>query len=313
MERHQDIAANVLGQSLVWDAPEGRPSSVTSVSVFRVYTGDTGSSEAATDGTAAIDDVNTTLDAASGDGQADPRVVNLAATTDIVAGREYLLTGANGAKEWVDVVEIDSGVSITARHPLANGYASADTFEGTRITIALADAWIQDQSKISQPLIPTDGYRVRWVYVVDSVTYVHDGYFRVVRYPGKHSVTPIEIDETYPGFRDWLPEQHRADSGRRLIDEAWEGVRWDLFDSGFEETSVRDVDAINRAVVLRFGVLIAKANLFGRGGRPEALEVAERDYNTFINKVVRVTQKLRISASASGDGAVVPSLGIWEK
>src|SRR5690606_32448234 len=142
MERHQDIAFNVTGQSLVWDAPEGQASSVTSVTVYRAYTGDTGTTEAATTGTASIDSVDTTLDAAAGDGQADARLIPLTATTGIVAGREYLLTSADGLKEWVEVVSIDSGVSVTARHPLANTYAAADTFQGTRLSIGVDGTWV---------------------------------------------------------------------------------------------------------------------------------------------------------------------------
>lgn len=313
MERHQDIAFGVTGQSLYWDCPEGRPSSVTSATVFAMSTGDSGTTVGATTGSSSTDSVNTTVDAASGAGQANPRLVNVASTGNFVVGRTYLATTADGAKEWFEVVEIDSGNSVTARFPLMNAYASADTVQGTRISISVDSTWVATQSNLTDGPTPTPGYRVRWVYVVSSVTYVHDAYFDLVRYPSGHQVTAADLDEEYPGYVESLPTYHRQDQGRRLLDQAYEQVCWDLIDADIDDASVRDVDALNRAVVLQFGVRMAKANIHAGGGSLDALDVAVKDYQAFIDKVLRVVTKVKVSTDTGGGGHDKPSLGIWEK
>lgn len=313
MERTQDIAFGVTGQSLVWDCPEGRPASVTSVAVYRMGTADSGTAEGATTGSSSIDSVNTTIDAASGFGQTDPRILYVAATTSFAVGLTYIVTSADGAVERFEVAEIDSGNSVTARHPLANAYASADTVVGTRISISVDSTWVASQSNLSDGPDPTPGYRVRWVYVVGSTKYVHDSYFDVVRYPGGHTVTPQDLEEEYPGFRDQLPTYHRQDQGRRLVDQSYEQVKWDLIDADIDDAAVRDVDAINRAVVLQFGVRMAKANIHAGGGSLDALEIAAKDYQTFIDKVLRVVTKVKVATDTGGGGHDKSSLGIWEK
>src|SRR4030067_1300294 len=62
----QQLLFGETGQSLVWDAPEGRASAVNSVQVWRALTGDLGTAETATTGSASIDSANTTVDANSG-------------------------------------------------------------------------------------------------------------------------------------------------------------------------------------------------------------------------------------------------------
>ena len=73
MVDHQDVIYNVTGQSFYLDCPEGRPTSITSVTVLDWNAGDDDTAESATTGSAGLDAVNTTFDAASGAGQTDPR------------------------------------------------------------------------------------------------------------------------------------------------------------------------------------------------------------------------------------------------
>lgn len=307
-QRHQDLTYSITGQSLVWDAPEGRPSSVTSVTVYLASTGDSGSTETATSGTASVEtNPNTTFDAASGSGQTDPRKCNLTATTGISAGRSYLVTTAAGLKEWPEVLSITAGDSIIARNPLENAYASADTFQSTRISISVDSTWVSDQSNISPGLRATPNYRVRWVYVVSSVTYVHDTYFDVVRYAGGHTVSTADLDAMIPGYMDILPTFHRVDEGRRMLDEAYQQVRWDLQASDVNDAAIRDEDAINRATMLRFGVILAESQSV------EMLEMREKRYREFFDKTFRVTAKVLISTDESAAGHRVPALSLWSK
>src|SRR5687767_3446192 len=127
-----DILYGVAGQTLVFDAPEGRPSSVTSVDVRAWDAADDGDDEFSLTGSVETNP-NTTLDAAAGASQTNPRNVPLAATTGIAIGRTYLITHATTAlKEWAEVESITSADSVAVRHPLHNDYASSATFQSTR-------------------------------------------------------------------------------------------------------------------------------------------------------------------------------------
>lgn len=306
--RHQDITFGVTGQSLVWDAPEGRPSSVTSVTVYMATTGDSGSVEGATTGSPAVEtNPNTTFDAASGASQSDARLMNLTATTSVTVGRSYLITNAAGEREWPEIIGVVSGASATAREPLANDYAASDTFVGTRISIGVDSTWVADQSNLSDRG-GRPGYRVRWVYVVGGVTYVHDSYFSLVRYAGAHTVTPTMVDAMWPGYRDILPTYHQEDEGQRLIGEAFQQVRWDMRASDVDDAALRDADWIDRAVMLRFGVLLAEI-----GTNAELIEMREKRYREFFDKTFRVTTKVDQSTDTSGAGVAAPALPLWTK
>lgn len=311
MQRHQDIIFDVTGQTLHWDCPEGRPSSITSVSVFAMETGDDQTAETATTGDPSIDSVNTTVASASGAGQSDARVLNLTSGTGVNQGQPYLVTAAAGRKEWIEPVAVAGNVA-TARHPLHNAYAAADTFEGVRISASLADAWVQDEANLSDGLDPTPGWRIRWEYVVDGITYVHDSYFDLVRYLGEDSLLPTDVEDMYPDFRDRLPTHHRVDEGRRMIKRAHEQVRFELLANDIDDASVRDVDALNEAVLLRFGILLARAQVQA-GADPAELEAATKDYDDFMNKLIRVTMRLRQSADTTGAGTKRPARGILER
>ncbi len=308
-QRHQDILFDVTGQTLVWDAPEGRPDSVTSVAVYLATTGDTGTAETATTGSGSVEtNPDTTFDAAAGLGQSDETLMPIAATTGVTIGRSYLVTNAAGETEWPEIVAVTSGVSVNARNPLANAYASSDTLESTRISIALLDSWVQDSANISGGLDPNPGFRVRWVYVVNSVSYAHDGYFDLLRYPYSHQVKPAELDAMYPGFAHKLPTHHQEDEGRQIVAEAYQQIRWELHASDVDDSAVRNGDALNRAVMLKFGVILAEET-----GDLELLELRERRFNAFFDKIFRVANKVPLATDDSGAGAEVAALPLWSK
>lgn len=249
-----DLMFGVTGQTLYFDAPEGRPSSVTSSTVYQSAIGDDGTSELATTGSAAVEtSPNTTFDAASGVGQADPRVCNLTSTTGIEVGRPFLATTSQGERDWVEVVLIEGGAYVVARHPLANAYpASVDsTFESTRITHALSSTWIADKSKLSDDIDPNPRYRWRLVYKIDNTTYVHDVYFDLLRYQGRHDITPIDVDRRAPGWIDRVPTEYREDQGRAIVDEAYQVVKFDLYNLTLPDQSIRNREAINELVKLK--------------------------------------------------------------
>jgi len=268
MSQTLDILFGVTGQSLYFDAPEGRASSVTSSTIFENSTGDDGTAEGATTGVAATEtNPNTTFDAASGDGQAYPRVCNITATTGVAVGREYLATNATGERDWVSVIAIASGASVTARQPLANAYASADAFVSTRIAHALDSTWIADATNLSGAIDPNPRYRWRLVYVVDGATYIHDGYFDLLRYAGRHDITPGDVDRRSRGWIDRVATEDREDQGREIIDEAYRVLKLDLYNFSLPDQAIRNRELVNELTLLKSIELV------------DATEANEKKYN----------------------------------
>ena len=301
MSQAIDILFGVTGQSLYFDCPEGRPSAVTSSTVYENTTGDDGTAESATTGSAAVEtSPNTTFDAASGDGEANPNQCNLTATTGCAIGRVYLATNATLESERVEVTAISSGAHVLAREPLKNSYTTADTFVSTRVTHAIDSTWVADTSNISAEIAPNQRYRWRLVYVVNSVTYVHDAYFDLLRYAARHDVTALDVDRKFPGWIDRLPTYYREDQGRTLIDEAHREIKYDLYNELKGDQDIRNREVINELVILRAGMLL------------DPSEVNERRYHDRFAQIIRFTKVPMSSGSGAGAAMAAPTF-IWSK
>lgn len=312
MQGRAHIVFGVSGQELVWDAPEGRPSSVTDVQVFPMGAGDEGTEEVATSGAASIDSVNTTVDQASGYGQADPRKLYLSSTANIAVGRNYLVTDDDSlVSEWVHIVALSPGDHVVCRDPLSNAYSVGATFVGTRLTIAVDATWVADENNLSDDQDAFPGYRVRWTYVVAGATKVWASDFDLVRYTGGHTATLADADDEFPGVRQRLPALHQVDEGRRLLNRAHDQLRWDLVDVDLEAARVRSIDAINRAVILRFGVLLARAAVMAGQTDPAALADAQEQYDAFVNRTFRAGPKVPIATDTTGAGGSAPKSNFW--
>jgi hypothetical protein len=270
----QRVPFDVTGTLVYHDCPEGRPSSVTSMQVFAWDVAD--DTALAAIGSGAVEsNPNTTLDAAAGVGQTDPRLIPVTATTGFLVGRTYLITAADGNSEWFECLEVDSGNSVTARHPLHNAYASADTVKSTRITATIDPDWVSDEDNLSDPNDPNPGYRVRLVYVVASVTYVRDTYFDLVRYPSGHGVTGLDIDLMMPGWLNRLPTDYKRDQGKRLIDEAHRAVQLDLAAIWRNDAALANAAVTDELVKYKTVELGEWARVMS-GGQADNLGVRER-------------------------------------
>lgn len=301
MIENLDILFGVASQNLVFDAPEGRPSSVTSSTVFENAHSDEATVESATTGSAAIETTpDTTVDAASGYGEANPKIINVAATTGAVVGRRYLATTADGEAEWFEVREIASGVSLTARKPFANTYASADTVESTRITHGVLDAWAAAKTNLS-PLTQGPRYRWRVEYVVASVSYVAQVYFDLVRYSAASTVTGLDVDRAYPWI-NWLhalPTHDREDQGANIIKEAYRQVRLHLATAGKAIEAARNREVMEDLVIHRAASLAVGRDI-------EAAETIEKNYERQFNNFI-VTPKAALPFDPDGSGSASPS------
>lgn len=310
MRTTQDIIFGVTGQALIFDAPEGRPSSVTSCEVFFWDVNDdfptlSGSGSVETNPA-------TTIDAASGYGQADPRIVYVAATTGFEIGRNYLVTSADGARDWIEIAEIDSGVSVTAKHPLHNTYASADTVQSTRLTATVDPTWVADETNLDDDNGPNPSHRVRWVYVVGGVSYVADTYFTLVRYAGTHGVRPQDVEATHPGWMDRLPTDHYRDQGRRLIDEAYRAVKLDLHAIWTDDAMVAHAEVIDDLTRWKALELAEMARFMASGQNAESYSVAKAAFASRFDQLARITNKLPLRG-VDGAAAARSALGLTRR
>ena len=315
MAETQDILYGVGSQTLFYDCPEGAPSSVTSVAVYENRDGDNSTAEVATTGSASVEtSPNTTFDTASGASEANPKACRLADTQLLVIGRRYLARtqGVNkGASEWVELSENNEGLSTTAtsKYPLHLDYTLSDTFESTRIQISVLDAWAASESNISGSYHPTGRYRVRWVYVVNSVTYVADTYFDLVRYPGSSGITPLDVVAHIPGWLDRLPTDSRALQGQDLIDAAYQQVKYRLIADGKADQLIRDTEVMGYLVALKADEVMAYGS-YRAGGDPDQYAAARDRFYAEYSGVLGNASALLESRDDTGAGVVATSVGI---
>lgn len=248
----QDVVFGITGQRLHYDAPEGRPQSVVAVAVWPNALGESGVAEAALDGTAEVEeDPDTTVDESSGVHQDDPRRIALASVAGIAVGRRYLLTSTLGEQEWVEVAALGAGYVIS-KHDLDNEYLAGSTFETTRISIALDDAWMADPLHRSWDLAINPTFRVRWHYIdAFGGPVVVDTYFDVLEYAARYSVTALDVDVLQPGWIDRLPRSDQADQGRTVIRSAYNKVKWDLYGDGVADQTIRNRELFEELIAAR--------------------------------------------------------------
>ncbi len=288
MRRAQDLVYGVTGQTLSTHFPEGRPSSVTSVTVYAWDAADDSDPESATTGSASLGSVNTTLSAAGGYGQDDARLVTLTSATGIVAGGRYLITAATGAREWCEAQSV-SGSTVTLRQPLHNAYASGATFQAASASISVDDTWVATEGNLTDASGATDDYRVRWVYVVSGETRALDTYFSLVRYAGKHNVTPTDVDDAMPGWLDSLPTDHRESQGRVFIDEAHAAVKLDLLGFGVDDADLASGDVTDALVRRKTMHLTELARYLSGGSQDDSrVTLTRAHYAELLDSTVRL-------------------------
>lgn len=305
-----DLLFNVTGQTLYLDCPEGRPSSITSVEVREDTDGDDVDAESAL-GSSSIESVDTTLDGSAGDSQSDRKRIPLTATTNIVAGRGgYRITNAYGQYEDIEIEKFESGVAAWSRTPLAFDYASGDTFVSRRASVAVADAWIQNEDHLSDPLCPYPRWRLVWKYVVGGVTYVTVQFFDVVRYPFVTAVTPYDLDQASRGLLGRLSVDDRA--GQTLIAEAVEQVKLDLWERKITAYALRNSPILNE-LIKRKAVELLHEQAVNEGG--DALTQLERATKTYWDRLQNLVSAANAAQQISdtGAGGATPLGPAWRR
>jgi hypothetical protein len=244
MRRTDDVFFNVTGQTVAILVKDGRPTSAT-FKVQRNYALDDDVAECS--GAATVDTVTTTTTAAAGQGEADPRRLDLTSTTGIQVGRRYRLSGL-GLVEWVDVVEIGVGY-VRVRHPLENDYAVSAALVSTYLTAPIDATFVASLDKLSDTADTAPDYRVIWSIAVNSTTVTAYSFFDLVRAPITYGVELADVTDRAPGLHDSMPLEYRAEQGRPLLDAAWRALRADLVKIGVDVNTLRDAEAVDELMV----------------------------------------------------------------
>jgi hypothetical protein len=284
----QDIVFGVTGQSFLFDCPDGTPTAVVSVSVYEADADDTSQAVAATTGAGSVAaSPDTTLAAAAGASEDDPKHLQLANATGVAVDRRYRVVGADGLHEDIEVASF-SGVNVYAKHPLLNDYVSGATFKTMRCSIAVDATWVANISYVSPTCSPNPRYRLRWVVTLNGVSEVYDRYADLVRYPARHHVSPLDIEGRWPGFLDGLGPDQRHDQGRGVIDRAWRQLRADLWQDHKADHAMKNAEMVAELVASRT-VLLQLEDVLLAGGDVDAARIdrATRIYRQRYDSLIR--------------------------
>jgi len=150
-------------------------------------------------GSATVDNVNLTLQAAAGPTQANPRLLQLDALTGLVEGHGYLLESSS-ATELVVIEHLDSANNYAyTRDSIRNVYASNDTLRGVEVQGTFPSAEAADDDKLENGGGP---YGIIWTYTIDGREYtpIDDAYVR--RYTPHLLCTESDVLQSYPRLAD---------------------------------------------------------------------------------------------------------------
>jgi hypothetical protein len=300
----QELIYGLTTQALILDAD--RPLTSATATVYRAGDDDTSTALVATTGAVTVDAPTETLTADAGDGEDDPRKLTMASTAGFSAGRRYVITGG-GNSELFEIAGTPSATVIYARHPLRNAYATGAVISGSlRASISVLAAWAGDASNVVAPISPNPAYRVRWD-VVYADTGEHDILFRafdLVRYPARHGVTWLTMDDRTHGWRDALPPDHRTTDGAKLIADAWEQVKLDLHGNGIADQALRNPAVLDELVIARTRVATIEAEIDAGADDNGRLEMATKLYD---KRIARLIETPLVALDPAGGGAASTS------
>lgn len=311
LTRNQEVVFGLSGQSIVFDALEGRPSSVTSVEVFSVGNGDLSPTEDALDPAVIEAAPVGVFTADSGASEPDRQILALDDTAALLPGRVYLAVGSK-IREWIEIDAVNSPTEARSAAPLLNTFSIGDTFQTTRIVLPVKDAWAADTNNVSHGS-PEPRYRVRLEYVVDGTSYVHAVFFNLVRYAESQSVTVAVMETFYPSWRYVLSTYHQTDQGARLIAQAYDDVAFDLRSSGYDVGQIRDQEVVDDLVKHKAVERLQVDLLMNGAGDTERVDLARRLYESRVEQLVTTISRVDIDTDGSGAGQRVTAQSIWGK
>lgn len=326
---HVSLTFGQTGQVVEFYPPQGQLvafGAPTVAASYSVYGGTQSNDETAKfSGTATLDPVATTFDAASGYSvTANRQRVNLASTSDIAVGGRYLLTNAQGQREYVTVTAISTDAYVDVEEPLCYDYASGDTFKGIRHYFTVDPTFVADpgnlNSAASSPLLEERGggdivkvppFRVRWSYATGSVAYRTWTTFDLVRQPAVSNLSIHDLRGELPDvvFNDWIAQ--RGQDFMPQLEAAHRDARLAARVARYDPDSFRDPEVWDRIVLNKWKVQIGKALLFGGADVGAWLDMAIADDTKFFEKSIGTALNAFQDTNGTGGATINPPRQLW--
>ena len=332
---HVALVFGVTGQALEFYPPtdeimqDGPPASAATVTVYKGDGSNDDPASIAFTGTATLDSVSTTTDAAAGPSQSVRDKVPLTATTNVVAGRRYLLTNtaaAGGQRQIIIPKAIASADYVTHSGDVGYDFASGSTFLGLRHSLTVDSTFIATTSNINffgnpTPSMGTVGqgapappYRAVWAYPTGGgLSRRYTTTFDVARAPLKHNVDAARIRRLLPDsvHDEWLAQ--RGGDLAPQIAEAFDRLRFDVRMAGYDPDAITDPEITNRLTAMATCALLATHGV-GRPGDRAAeawAEEWERRYQNEFQKAIGTVMRAWTQADSTGALASTPPQQLW--
>ena len=312
----QEVIFNVQGQTFFFDPPEGKCSGTPTVTIYASTADDQGPTVPAVTGIAAVDAVDTTFSAAGNASQ-----ISVASSTGIKRGQRYLISASGvGDREWVTVLAINGNV-LNVRQPIQNSYPAASRFQGCRISIAVDPVWVTLPGNITDVLDPTgrawlttqtqiawipgaSGYRLRWAYTIldTGANTIGVSFGDLVRYQAKNLISPLHVDQRFPGWLDRLSTDYQEDQGVSLIEEAFLSIKMDALGDSQVLRRIRSSEVMRELTIHKANVMAIEASVMagGKGGSLDALKLAQERYQQRYDQLIR---EPKVPVDQVGQGA----------
>lgn len=293
-----ELIYNVTGKTLPLRVLQGRASANPTVECYHVTESD--EADARWSATATREAVDTTVSAAAGKSETNPREIQLADVSSITRGRLYLVA-EESRQEWVEVTEILSD-RVRVRHALQNDYSTSATFQSTYIDVTVDATWIADEQNIDDHATPYPEWRLRWPVTVGGTTETYYTWFRVVRVPSRLQVTLADLAARFPEVVHLIPPDEQGDRAQKVLDAAARRFRADLAQRGIGDTGVGESFLLDEALTLA-ALLTCAENGWHPKNIPaiDYLDYTERRYERFFEKEWGVQRQGPILRGAGGD------------
>jgi hypothetical protein len=265
------ILYNVTGQTLAFEPPQGRASSDGTVAIYDTrYPLDDTTKNPLVTGTATRKAVSTTLTAAAGASQANPRLVSLSPPAPLKVGDFVWITNASSQAERRKVVAIGTS-TITLDEDLVWDYPiTTSTMASAEMTSPVIPAgFVQNKVNLGED------YMADWVFAVAGVTYHTRTRWDLVREIVDWALFDSDLLERFPDLRRFRFASS-PDSFAPITKAAQRDVDGVLRARDFDPDKLRGNETVKYLVALRALLLLAQ-----NGVKPNGVEA--RDYHDWAN------------------------------
>lgn len=314
MRRTEDLILGNAGQVLWLRVISGRPTAGTGP-VYADTSGEDDSDTIEFTAVGSVDPASTTVDAASGPAQTDPRRLNVTATANFTVGIRYLLE-ENGTQHWFEPREIVLNDYMLGRYPLPRDYTVAATLKSTWLSFAIDNIWVADEDNLSDLIDVSPSWRMRCeVTNVDGNTEIHYIFFSVVRAPIDHSVVMADLALRWPGLMHQLDVDQEGDSGQGIVDAAWRSLRADFAAIGINEAAIGDLEGLDEAMVLKLRAVLASGGMSPSNfAASEFYVIAHDEWNKYFEENYKVVLKREMRPGTGGAAVEDLVIGpVWAK